>query len=86
MLVNGTNEICSNVHRVLGQSFAVLLEARDGKVSRLRLVWVKQQLHTMNGRVTPSDLSAPGELGGIILVVENEGRNFGLAVSLVSLV
>lgn len=62
MLVHGANEIGGNIDGVLGESLAVLLEARSRKVGRLCLIRVKQELDTMNGWIAPVNLTTPMKL------------------------
>lgn len=82
MLVDGADEVGSNVEGVLGKCLPILFEAAIGEKNGLCLVGVKQQLNSMDGRITPINLTTPLELGEVLLIVQDESWHFGLAKTL----
>lgn len=69
MAVNGSKKVSSDIDGILRQPLEVLLETGDGEVSRLWLVGVKEELDSMDSRITPVDLATPLELGRVVLIV-----------------
>ena len=82
VLVNGANEVGGDVDGSFREYVRIFLEAGRWEIGRSVLIRVKQQLDSANGRVAPVDLATPLELGGIRLVVHDQGGDLGLAVAL----
>lgn len=81
VLVDSTDEIGSHVDRILGKGIAAILEGARGQILGSGLVRVKEKLDSMYSRVTPVDLTTPFELGRVVVIVQDQSGNLGLAVA-----
>lgn len=61
MLVNSTDEVGSDIDRILRKGLAIGREAGSGQVLGHGLVWIQQELDSMYGRIAPIDLATPFE-------------------------